>query len=127
MKKGNEHSLGEQPAVHESGTVATGHPANNVITPHSADPATGGGASSPARTGGAHGAGADAAVAPGGATRGTNFARRDGVPPPPGGNAPGAHGHEAGTRGSGMPVTSGAGQLADDRPGRDAPKGGGIP
>lgn len=120
MKTGKEHSRGEQPAVHESGTVATGHPANNVITPHSADPGTGGGASSPARTGGAHGAGPDADRAPGGDLRGTNIARRDGVPDD--GHAP-PRGHEAGTRGSGMPVTSGAGQLADDRPGRDAPKG----
>jgi len=30
---------------------------------------------------------------------------------------------ERGTRGSGMPVQSGAGELADDRPGRNAPKG----
>lgn len=124
MKTGNEHSFGEQPAVHESGTVATGHPANNVITPHSEHRGTGGGAASPARTGGEHGAGADAAQAPGGALRGTNEARRDGVP----GDDKATHdasgrGHEAGTRGSGNPVQSGAGQLADDRPGRDAPKG----
>ena len=30
---------------------------------------------------------------------------------------------ERGTKGSGMPVQSGAGELADDRPGRNAPKG----
>lgn len=109
MKTGKEHSQGEQPAVRESGTVASGHPANNVMTPHSADPETGGGASSPARTGGAHGAGADAGQA----------VHRDEVPDD--GHA--QRGHEAGTRGSGMPVTSGAGQLADDRPGRNTPKG----
>jgi hypothetical protein len=31
-------------------------------------------------------------------------------------------GNEAGTKGSGMPIVSGAGQLLDDRPGRDDPK-----
>lgn len=30
---------------------------------------------------------------------------------------------EQGTKGSGMPVVSGAGQMLDDRPGRDDPKG----
>ncbi|MTW01568.1 hypothetical protein [Pseudoduganella ginsengisoli] len=111
MKTGKEHSLGRQPAVRESGTVATGDPANNVMTPHSADPAT---------DGGEHGAGADAGQAPGGLLRGTNTVHRNGVP---GDASASKRGHEAGTRGSGMPVTSGAGQLADDRPGRDAPKG----
>lgn len=123
MKTGKEHSGGEQPAVREAGTVATGHPANNVIAPHSADPGTGGGASSPARTGGAHGAAGNATETPGGQLRGTNDMQRDGVPQG-GGHGNAVRGHEAGTRGSGTPVESGAGQLADDRPGRDTPKGG---
>lgn len=110
MKTGKEHSEGKQPAVHDSGTVATGDRANNVITPHSADPGTAQ----------ARGAQADARQAPGAGARGSNAAQRPAVAAD---DHPPQRGHEAGTRGSGMPVTSGAGQLADDRPGRDAPKG----
>lgn len=105
MHTGKEPSRGRVPGVNESGTVATGHPANNVITPHREEPD----------------ATDDAGIAPGGKLRGTNYMQREGVPPDDG---KGLHGHEAGTRGSGMPVESGAGQLADDRPGRDTPKGG---
>src|ERR1043165_6100625 len=105
MHTGKKPSRGRVPGVNESGTVATGHPANNVITPH----------------GGRHDATDDAGIAPGGKLRGTNYMQRDGVPPED--DAKGLRGHEAGTRGSGTPVESGAGQLADDRPGRDAPKG----
>lgn len=114
MKTGKEHSQGRQPAARDSGTVATGHPANNVILPHGA--VSGNNAEN-----GAHGAGTGAEQAPGGEPRGTNIVQRDGIPDD--GHAA-RRGHEAGTRGSGRPVTSGAGQLADDRPGRDAPKGG---
>ncbi len=112
MHTGKEHSRGEQPRVPESGNAATGHPANNVITPHGAQRDG---------TGNAGNAG-DAAAAPGGELRGSNDGQRGGVPQEDG-QGQAAGGHEAGTRGSGTPVESGAGKLADDRPGRDARKG----
>jgi len=102
MHTGKEHSRGEQPAAQESGNAATGHPANSVI-------------SSTSTTAAPHGNTAG--------TRGGDSMQRAEVAPVAGGNA--GYGHEAGTRGSGTPVESGAGKLADDRPGRDAPKGGG--
>jgi hypothetical protein len=106
MHTGKEPSRGQQPRAHESGNAATGHPANSVVTPHGTQRDSTG----------------DAAIAPGGKLRGTNYMQRDDVPQG-GGHGNAVCGHEAGTRGSGTPVESGAGQLADDRPGRDAPKG----
>lgn len=102
MHTGKEHSRGEQPAAHESGNAATGHPANSVISSTTANNA----ATPHGNTAG---------------MRGGDSMQRAEAPPVVGGNA--GYGHEAGTRGSGTPVESGAGKLADDRPGRDAPKG----
>ncbi|MES2257661.1 MAG: hypothetical protein V4724_04040 [Pseudomonadota bacterium] len=78
------------------GNVALGHPANNVIT-HD-DPAHGETPQS------------EAADTAGSATHTIH-------------NRGAETKGEAGTKGSGMPVLSGAGQLADDRPGRNDPKG----
>lgn len=79
-----------------SGNDNSGHPANDVLAPrerHDANP-------EPAQ--------ADNAAAAAAATAAANRAAGQG---------------ERGTRGSGTQVLSGAGQLADDRPGRNAPKG----
>lgn len=107
MHTGKEHSRGEQPAAHESGNAATGHPANNVISSTSTT-STNNAAAPHGNTAG---------------TRGGDSMQRADVAPAVSGNT--GYGHEAGTRGSGTPVESGAGKLADDRPGRDVPKGGG--
>ena len=95
-----------------AGNVAKGHPANNVITPQRDDvPSTETGRTTVDRgacdfTSQRHGQSAES----------EQSAR---TAAPEGGSS-----GERGTRGSGMPIDSGAGQLADDRPGRDAPKGG---
>ena len=94
------------------GNVANGHPANNVITPQRGGmPSTETGRATVDRgacdfTSQRHGQSAES----------EQSAR---TPAPEGGSK-----GERGTRGSGMPADSGAGQLADDRPGRDTPKGG---
>ena len=95
------------------GNIANGHPANNVITPQREGmPSTEQG-----RTTVDRGAGDFSSQRHGETERAEQSARR---PAPESGPTKG----ERGTRGSGMPVDSGAGQLADDRPGRDTPKGG---
>lgn len=95
------------------GNVANGHPANNVITPQRQGmPSTEAGRVTVDR-----GAGDFSSQRHGQSAAAEQSAR----------TAASEHGGtrgERGTRGSGMPVDSGAGQLADDRPGRDTPKGG---
>ncbi|KQV90386.1 hypothetical protein ASD15_24130 [Massilia sp. Root351] len=96
-----------------AGNVANGHPANNVITPQrDGMPST-----EPGRTTVDRGAGDFSSQRHGQSVQSEQSARTGA---PQGGPTSG----ERGTRGSGMPVDSGAGQLADDRPGRDTPKGG---
>ncbi|CAN7264574.1 hypothetical protein LJR289_001131 [Pseudoduganella sp. LjRoot289] len=97
----------------EPGNVANGHPANNVITPQREGmPST-----EPGRVTVDRGA-CDFSSQLHGQSAGSEQAAR--TPAPEQGGTRG----ERGTRGSGMPVDSAAGQLADDRPGRDTPKGG---
>jgi hypothetical protein len=96
----------------EPGNVASGHPANNVITPQRQ-----GIASTEARPTVDRGA-CDFTSQRHGESAQSEQAARHGAP------EDGGTSGERGTRGSGMPVDSGAGQLADDRPGRDTPKGG---
>jgi hypothetical protein len=100
-----------------AGNVANGHPANNVITPQGEGmPST-----EPGRTTVDRGAG-DFSSQRHGQSGQSEQSARSGAPEH--GPASGHTTGERGTRGSGMPVDSGAGQLADDRPGRDTPKGG---
>lgn len=96
----------------EPGNVANGHPANNVITPQSRGIAS----TEPVDT--IDRGAADFTSQHHGESAQSEQSARNAAP---------EHGGitgERGTRGSGMPVDSGAGQLADDRPGRDRPKGG---
>lgn len=102
---GRQYARNEQQL--DSGNVAKGHPANNVITPQSQRNLDSVDRQADAATGVDAGSG-------GGTEPVARRATRAGQA---------THGGEAGTRGSGNEPISGAGKLADDRPGRDAPKG----
>lgn len=95
------------------GNVANGHPANNVITPQ-----RGGMPSTETGRGTVDRGAGDFSSQRHGRSAQSEQSARTGAP------ESGPTAGERGTRGSGMPADSGAGQLADDRPGRDTPKGG---
>ncbi|HEV7816992.1 MAG TPA: hypothetical protein VGP06_18080 [Janthinobacterium sp.] len=88
-----------------SGTVNSGHPANDVINPHSR-------------------LGDNECMQPQMDEHVGEVAPDDRAPgvPAPGDRQSAKVGEVKGTKGSGMPALSGAGERADDRPGRNEPK-----